>query len=1132
MASQPVTRPDPPKQKDPGDPPRRKRSRAHQAGRWALLLTVVLGLFASVAVLGLIGQRLNAPEWVRERIEERIDRTLGGMQIEFGDMSVVVNKGWRPRVQLRDVVLLDSSGQVVAQLSVAEAALAMRPLLRGQLQVKKIALTGALATIRRGRDGKVALSLGGATAPVNQAENLPKLIESLDNLFLKPQLSALTSIEVRAVSLLYEDAQQGRAWTLDGGTVQLDRKGVDVTLSASFSLLSGRDEASTIELNYASRVGDSRAEFGISVQDIAAQDIAAQNVALAWLNVLRAPISGALRGGINGDGTLAPLSATLQIGAGVLQPLDQARPIPFRGARSYFTYSPDSQLITFDELSVASDWGSGVAIGSAWLGGVENGTLKELTGQFTLSGLSLNPIGAYPEPLTLDGAEVDFRLDLNPFRLRLGQLQVGDKGSNLMVGGTLEADTDGWHLALDGRIDQLRTDRLVDLWPAGVAVKPRKWVSDNLESGLARDINVSVRVEPGQKPVINAGFAFEDTSIKFLKTLPPITGAYGLASLSRGRFAVTATSGRVIADQGGALDVAGTSFIIPDVTIKVAAPGVVRFRGQGPVTAVLSLLNRPPLEVLKETPLPVDVADGIARVTGTLSLPLKDRVQIDEMQFHFQGDVVDVSSDLLVPGFRLESPVMQVEGDQSHVELSGKGRIGPVPVDVVWHRAIGLGASKQSQISGEIELSQRVVDTFAIGLPDGSVSGLGTGQFTIDLAPGKDPKMTLSSTLRGVGLRLAPLGWSKPEKTAGSLEISGTLGDQTKIDRLFLKAPGLTATGTVLNRPGGGLERASFSSVRLGGWLDARVALIGRGGSAPPAIRIQSGTLDMRRADFASGSSGGATGPLNVSLNRLQVTDTLALHNFTGTFRTTDGLSGPFRGNLNGQTEVSGTLVPRDSGTAVLVDSDDAGGVFRAAGLLTQARGGKFRLSLLPVANETGQYDGSLRVTNTRVKDAPAIAALLNAISVVGLLDEMAGQGILFTEVDAKFRLGPSQLVLYESSAIGASIGLSMDGLFDVPRGILDMQGVISPVYLLNGVGSLLTRKGEGVIGFSYKLTGLTSDPKVSVNPLSGLAPGMLREMFRKAPPQAPADSQIPAIGKDPDEPDPKPNTNAGAGDR
>lgn len=1113
MAPHTVTKPVPP---PPVDPPRRVRGRVHRAGRWLLLLTVVLGLFASVAVLGLIGQRLNAPEWVRERIEERIERQLGGMEIEFGAISVVVNKGWRPRVRLRDVTLKDAAGQVVAQLADAEAALAMRPLLRGQLQVKKIALNGALATIRRGRDGKVALSLGGSGAPVNQAESLPQLIESWDKVFLNPQLSALASIEVQAVSLRYEDALKGRAWSLDGGTVRLARAGSDLTLSAAFSLLSGRDEASTIEFSYSSRIGDTRAEFGMSVQDIAAQDIAAQNVALAWLDVLRAPISGSLRGGVNGDGTLAPLSATLQIGAGVLQPLDQARPIPFRGARSYFTYSPESQLITFDELSVSSDWGSGVADGNAWLGGVENGTLKDLTGQFTLSGLSLNPNDVYADPLTLDGADVDFRLELNPFRLQLGQLRVGDMGSNLLVDGTLDADSTGWHLALNGQIDKITTGRLVDLWPEGVAPKPRKWVRENLKTGVARDINVSLRSEPGQKPVVDASFGFEDTTIRFLKTLPPITGARGVASLSGGRFVVTATKGQVIADQGGALDVAGTSFIIPDVTIKVAAPGVVRAKGQGSVTAVLSLLNRPPLRVLKETPLPVDVADGQVRFTGTLSLPLKDRVQIDEMQFHFQGEVVDVSSDLLVPGFRVTAPVMQVTGDQSHIELSGKGRIGPVPADVVWHRAIGKGVSKQSQITGNIELSQLTVDTFGIGLPDGSVSGRGTGQFTIDLAPGKNPKMSLTSSLRGVGLRLAPLGWSKSKAASGLLEVSGTLGPRTVIDRLVVKAPGLSAVGSVLNRPGGGLERASFSSVRIGGWLDAQVELVGRGTAAPPAIRIASGTLDMRLADFASGSSNGATGPLTVSLNRLQVTDTLALENFTGEFSTNTGLSGPFRGKLNGQTDVTGTLVPRGSGTAVLVDSDDAGGVFRAAGLLTQARGGKFRLSLLPVANEPGQYDGSLRVTNTRVKDAPAIAALLNAVSVVGLLDEMAGQGILFSEVEAKFRLGPSQLVLYESSAIGASIGLSMDGLFDVPRGILDMQGVISPVYLLNGVGSLLTRKGEGVIGFSYKLTGLTSDPKVTVNPLSGLAPGMFREVFRKPAPQAPPDSDIPTIGKDP----------------
>ena len=47
---------------------------------------------------------------------------------------------------------------------------------------------------------------------------------------------------------------------------------------------------------------------------------------------------------------------------------------------------------------------------------------------------------------------------------------------------------------------------------------------------------------------------------------------------------------RIVAEQGGAIDVAGTSFIIPDVSIRKEAPGIVRVTGAGPVTTVVSLI--------------------------------------------------------------------------------------------------------------------------------------------------------------------------------------------------------------------------------------------------------------------------------------------------------------------------------------------------------------------------------------------------------------------------------------------------------------------------------------------------------------------------------------------------------------
>ena len=1086
----------------------RRQSRRRLRLRVLIWLVVFLSLSIGAALQYGIGRDLRAPDWLRHRISDRIERNLDGMSLDFGAVSFVINRGWRPRIRLQDVVLTRDDGTVLAQLAHAEASLAMRPLLRGQVQPKQISLSGAYGQLRREADGQVALSLGDTGAPVDQAASLPELIEQWDQAFLNPQLAALVSVELDALTLRYEDLRKGRAWTLDGGQLRLVRTGDDLRLSAGFSLLSGRDYASAVEATYSSRIGDAGAEVSVSVQEIASQDIAAQSVALEWLNVLRAPISGALRGEIDSDGALGPIYATLQIGEGVLQPDDQARPVPFSGARSYFTYDPAQQRLEFDELSVESGWGTGAAEGRAYLNTDHRGTLTDLVGQFRFHGLDVNPGGLFEGPLPLQEITADFQLELTPFRLTLGEALVTTEASQIRMKGDLSVDEGGWVFGVDAGLDQIDVAGVLQLWPAALAPKPRKWVAENLQAGDLSAGRFSLRGKPGARPVIEAGFGFDDARIRFLRTMPPIEGGAGHVSLMDGRFVVTATKGMVTPDEGGVIDVAGTSFIIPEIRTNKAAPAVVRLEGRGSVTSVLSMLNRPPLQVLRATTLPVDMVDGRARVAGTLSLPLKDRVQIEEMEFHFAGDINAVSSDILVPGHVLSADRLRVTGDQDGVRIHGDGALSGVPVTAEWGRAIGRGVSPDSRVSGRVALSQQTVDTFNIGLPPGTVSGDGWGEFTLDLRPGEAPELAAKSDLEGIGLRIPQLGWAKGRSGTGRLELAGRLGDQVRLDKLELQAAGLSASGTVLNRPGGGLDRATLRSVRLGGWLDAAVELVGRG-AATPAIRILSGSVDLRTAPFGTseGSGVGSSGqssPMDIALDRLQITDSMALTNFRGAFSTNGGFNGKFTGNLNGGVPVSGVVVPRDGASAYRLTSDNAGGVFRDAGVLSYGQGGSFDMTLLP-AGEEGQFDGRLTVRSTRIKDGPAIAALLNAVSLVGLIDEMTGNGILFNAVNARFRLGPSTLTVYESSAEGPSIGLSMDGVYDLERGLLNMRGVISPIYLLNAVGSLVTRKGEGVFGFNYTLTGSATDPQVQVNPLSGLAPAFLREIFRAPSPQPPA---------------------------
>ncbi|PIL20393.1 hypothetical protein P775_09645 [Puniceibacterium antarcticum] len=238
------------------------------------------------------------------------------------------------------------------------------------------------------------------------------------------------------------------------------------------------------------------------------------------------------------------------------------------------------------------------------------------------------------------------------------------------------------------------------------------------------------------------------------------------------------------------------------------------------------------------------------------------------------------------------------------------------------------------------------------------------------------------------------------------------------------------------------------------------------------------------------------------------MTEGITLSEFAGRFTSQGGFRGEFNAMAGPKAPIAGQIAPRDGGSAVLITAPNAGTVLAGTGLLKTVKGGAMSLSLMPVPGATGTYDGKLDIREVRLQNAPVIGSLLDAISIVGLLDQLNGVGIYFSNVDADFRLTPQQLVLRSSSAVGPSMGISLDGYFNLASQVLDMQGVVSPIYILNGIGSLFSRRGEGLIGFNFTVEGQTSAPRVAVNPLSVFTPGMFRDIFRRAPPDPGQPSQ------------------------
>jgi len=1074
---------------------------------WLILLVLNLALLGGFAALVLTEKNLILPSWVSERVESRLNAGLQRGRIDLGRIALFVDRRGVPQVSLLDVELFDSAGTGLARLNRVEGTFDPRALLDGRIAPRTLALDGAQVTLRRAADGSFALSFGMAVAAF---PGMAAVLAEIGQLVEQPLFSEMETVAIRDITVSVEDFRTARVWQVVGGQVDLAKTDTALDMTLLAEVFNGTDDLARVQLSARQMRGSGGASVTAQISDVAARDIALQSPALAFLGVLDAPISGKLRAALDDDGRLSELAGTLDIGAGAVRPRPDTPPLRFDSARTYFSYDPSRQMITFSEISVQSDALSAEISGHAYLRDLtDQGFPRALVAQLSLSRLRLAPLDLFTDTLSFDQGAADVRLRLSPFSVDIGQLVLsepgqGDTPRRYVAKGRVGAGPGGWDIAMDLVVPEVPVERALALWPVPLAPNTRGWLGRNITDGMIVNINGALRKSPGARADLAVSFGFRDARLQFLRDMPTLDGASGYASIIAQRFALTVETGQVTPPKGGAIDVAGSVMVVPEMRAQPAR-GEFTLVTDSSIPALLSLLDQPPLRVLRDSPFGIDMADGRARVTTALFLPLGANITMADVDYDAQGVLEDVRSAVLIPGRALAAGRLDVQASPSAVVVSGAATLDEVPLQASWRMGMAPQDRGKSRVQGQIDLSPATVRRLGLGLPDGMVSGRGRGAVTVDLGGGRPPRLRLTSDLVGIGLRLDALGWSKPAAVNGRLVVEATLGALPVVDSVTLSAAGLEAAGKISLVAGGGLERAVFSRVRLDGWLDVAVTLSGQGQGRPPAIAVSGGTLDFRRAQFgaAGGGAGGgaARGPVAIELDRLIVTEGIALTDFNGNLAAGRSTSGSFTARVNGGAAVRGDLVGGARGVSLRLAADDAGAVLRDAGLVRNGYDGPMELVLNPTGDR-GTYDGTLKVGRIRIRDAPAMADLLGAISVVGLLEQLSGDGLVFEQTEAVFRLTPTRLILYRASATGASLGISLDGIYDLASRQVDMQGVISPIYLFNRIGSFLTRPGEGLFGFNFRLKGPAARPAVQVNPLSILTPGMFREIFRRPAPE------------------------------
>ncbi len=112
-----------------------------------------------------------------------------------------------------------------------------------------------------------------------------------------------------------------------------------------------------------------------------------------------------------------------------------------------------------------------------------------------------------------------------------------------------------------------------------------------------------------------------------------------------------------------------------------------------------------------------------------------------------------------------------------------------------------------------------------------------------------------------------------------------------------------------------------------------------------------------------------------------------------------------------------------------------------------------------------------------------------------------------FTQLRADFTRTAGRMLVHDGVVRGPAVGATIDGQIDYGRDEVQLRGTFIPLYGLNNVFGQIPIVGiflggnEGLVGISYEVTGPPGNTRLKVNPMTAIAPGVLRKFFEALDP-------------------------------
>lgn len=1092
-----------------------------------------------------------ATPWLKQAIEENFG---AGDKVSVGGTQIERDEKGRTSLRLRDIEVRNAEGVVVASAPKAEVGLSGLGLLYGRVRAQSLNLVEAAMSIRIETDGRLTVFAGGENRPIATAPPTLKPAEQLRSEAAPAEpgtaietprtafadlagimtwidnvgVSGLDGHELREVglkngSLLVDDRRTGKRLTFDRINASLTRPEQGGVV---FRLESLNPERPWIISAAMRPLTDGIRALGLEARKVSTRDLMlAARVDSGGVEV-NLPISASVRAEIGADGMPKVVQGEIFTDPGTL--IDHRKEtVRYDIDRIDARFNWDAQrgnLIVPFQVNAGSNQFTLRAILEPPAPGDPVWRLDVTRGDPVIDPVILGASSPKAnDGLALNRVNVRARIDTARKRIDLDQGDISRVDNrplfNVAVAVTGSLDLSGEpHIAFGVAGTRMPMPIMMKLWPTFAARDVREWVAGHISSGIVERVVVAGNApmknfSDGGPPTPEDGLSVDietsATTLRPVDDLPEIRDADLSVRVTGVAATVNLGRGTVEVAGGRKLNVASGVFSIPNTHLKPAA-SMTTFRADGTVPAAAALLASDSLRDKLGLTIDPATSRGTLSAQVTIRLPLAKDIPPDATTYTIDADLQNFAADKLLLGQKIEAQTLKVNASNTGYSIRGDVKVNGTSAKIDLRRAKGDEAAQLSMTASIDEAARRRLGLDLGASVTGTIPIKATGVVGDNI---KDERLNIDADLTPVKIDNLLPGWVKPAgKPARATYAMIKSAAKTRFEDLVIDGAGASVKGTVEVDNNGNLLMANFPTFALSDG-DKLSVKADRGENGALKVLMRGDVYDGR--NFVKASLAGADESpkgkqmdldLDIRIGAVAGHNGETLRGLDLKLSRRGGQIRTFNlgGKIGRDTPLSGDLRlrARDNHRVVFLETDDAGALFRFTDTYPRIFGGRMWIAMDPPTQEQTPQVGTIVVRDFVVRGEPALDRIVATSGASG------PQGVGFAEASAGFTKTTGRMSVRDGVVRGPLVGATVEGQVDYARNEVHLRGTFVPLYGLNNmfglgqipiVGLFLGGSNEGLLGITYEATGAPSAPRISVNPVSAIAPGLLRKFIPSA---------------------------------